>query len=240
MRLIRELIGDVRTRYPRDSFFSDFQQSCQISELKLRYYKTYDNAFRALDDCSWKVLKSKALDHFMDHRKGQLKQGFFNQLNEAFAYRHLLRQGYLSVRILRETGQKTPDIEFRERRLIRYCEVKTIGISDQEIERRESIQSFGGDIYMRLNPGFFNKFKCVLDQASQQLSIKGSHGLIFVVMLNDDIALDYYSDYRRQIQAYCYQKGVHDLYIKVGLRGSKRIPITSQSSRRGDGLASRF
>lgn len=227
MRLIRKLIENVRSQYPQDGFFSDFEQSCRLSQDKRRYYKTYDDALRTLDSGSWEILKAKGLDHFTDHREGQLKQGFFNQLNEAFAYRHLLRHGYSAVRILPESGKKTPDIEFRDRLQVRYCEVKSIGLSDQEIERRHSSQSFDCEIYRPLSVGFFNKFQFAIDQANEQLSAKGGQGLTFIVMLNDDIALDYYPEYRDQIQSYCCQKGLRNLYIKVGLRGSKRIRITS-------------
>lgn len=52
-----------------------------------KYYQVYNNALIVLDDESWKILKEKALQHYFDHRRGQKKQSFFNQLNEAFAYR---------------------------------------------------------------------------------------------------------------------------------------------------------
>jgi hypothetical protein len=38
--------------------------------------------------------------------------GFFNQLNEAFAYQHLVRQGHDRVRILPEQGVRVPDLEY--------------------------------------------------------------------------------------------------------------------------------
>jgi hypothetical protein len=86
MKRILELIVDVRRRDPNDRFFSNFEHSCQISEQKTKYYSAYNNALMVLDDESWQILKEKALQHYFDHpRKGQKKQGFFNQLNEAFA-----------------------------------------------------------------------------------------------------------------------------------------------------------
>lgn len=87
MKRIREIIADIRNRYPDDDFFSDFESSCRNSPIMKKYYQVYNNALIVLDDESWKILKEKALQHYFDHRRGQKKQSFFNQLNEAFAYR---------------------------------------------------------------------------------------------------------------------------------------------------------
>ena len=57
-------------------------------------FLAYDRALSTLDDESWDILKNKALQHYLDHRNGKRKEGFFNQLNEAFAYRHLIKQGF--------------------------------------------------------------------------------------------------------------------------------------------------
>jgi hypothetical protein len=232
MRRIRELINVVRSRYPEDSFFSDFEGSCQISTEKKRYYKTYDDSLRYLDSASWEILKQKALNHFLNHRKGQWKQGFFNQLNEAFAYRYLSNKNYSSVTILPECGQMTPDIRFGKPNQPSYCEVKTIGISDNEIKKRKSMQVYNGHIYASLSNGFFNKFQSAIDAATCQIRSQGTDGLIYIILLNDDIALDYYSQYRKQILSYCHDNGINNLYIKIGLRGNRNIHITIRPSER--------
>lgn len=132
MRRVKELVAATTTAYPRDTFFDQFEESCRSNSSKRRAYRTYDDAFRVLDSESWEILKNKAVAHFRDHRPGQLKQGFFNQLNEAFAYRHLVRQGFARVRVLKELGRRTPDIQYSDNGLRRFCEVKTISISDEE------------------------------------------------------------------------------------------------------------
>ena len=99
MTRIRELVAAVRKKHPDDSFFAGFEESCRINKKKERAYRTYDDALKVLDAKSWQILKGKAIDHFLNHRNGQLKQGFFNQLNEAFAYRHLRQQNYLNIRL---------------------------------------------------------------------------------------------------------------------------------------------
>jgi hypothetical protein len=93
MSRIRELVNVVSRTHPNDRFFDRFEESCRSNPAKMKAYRTYEDALRLLDFESWNILKVKAIAHFLDHRSGQLKQGFFNQLNEAFAYRHLLRQG---------------------------------------------------------------------------------------------------------------------------------------------------
>ncbi len=67
-----------------------------------------------LDDESWHILKEKALQHYFDHRKSQKTQGFFNQLNEAFAYRYLVNKGFKNIRFIKEDKNKRPDIEYSE------------------------------------------------------------------------------------------------------------------------------
>jgi hypothetical protein len=165
MKRVRELIEAVRLAHPKDRFFDRFVESCRENPGKRKAYRTYDDAFRVLDPISWQVLKQKAIAHFRDHRKGQLKQGFFNQLNEAFAYRHLVRQGYRNVELLRESGHPVPDLRYNNGRTLRHCEVKTLNISDVEIERRGSMKAFL-NAYVTLDDGFFGKLRGAVTASS--------------------------------------------------------------------------
>jgi hypothetical protein len=169
MKRIREIIGDLRYRYPRDDFFPSFEESCRISPEKRCYYYLYNKALMALDDDSWEILKDKALRHYLDHRKGQKKQGFFNQLNEAFAYRYLVRSGFDDVRLIKEEGRTSPDIRFAVHNTQNYCEVKTLGVSDDEINRRSSRNVIDGPVYVALSDGFFNKFSDAVATARKQI-----------------------------------------------------------------------
>lgn len=227
MLRVQELIDDVRSLYPRDQFFADFEESCKINPDKRRHYRTYDDAFRVLDDQSWDVLKQKSLDHFVDHRDGQLKQGFFNQLNEVFAYRYLVNQKYNRITILPETGNPNPDLRYYDGRKARYCEVKTICLSDDEIQRRRSVKAYDGGIYERLSPEFLKKFQSTIEKANNQLLAKGDDGIIYLILRYDDLALDYYQTYRKQIRQLCSKNRICNLYIKIGIRGRKRIRITN-------------
>lgn len=222
MTRITELVNALKQAHPTDRFFEDFAESCRNDESKRRHYRTYDDALRLLDAESWQILKDKAVKHFMNHRSGQRKQGFFNQLNEAFAYRHLVRQRCSDVRMLSETHSPTPDIRYNEAGHIKYCEVKTLGISDEEIKHRGAASGRYLN-YARLGNGFFNKFQDAFDMARRQIAAHGTEGLAYFVVIWDDFALDYYSEYRRQLISYCRERDIRDVYIKVGLRGSRRI-----------------
>jgi len=176
-----------------------------------------------LDDESWEILKNKAVRHYLNHREGQRKQGFFNQLNEAFAYRYLVGRGFSDVRFIEEGASATPDIQFVVHNTQCYCEVKTLGISDDEIIRRNSRKVINGVVYINLSAGFLNKFFKAVVTARKQIQAWGPTGLVYVMVIFDDIALDYYQNYRKQIIKFALDNGFENLFIKIGLRGNRRI-----------------
>ncbi len=225
MRRVRELVGAVRSRYPEDKFFTGFEESCRRLRSKQAAYRTYEDALRWLDDGSWRLLKQKALNHFRDHRSGQLKQGFFNQLNEAFAYRHLVRRKHRRVRLLPETGAPMPDLEYFEGRSRRLCEVKTIGISDQEISRRQSREGFR-NAYVHLGRGFIDKLWSTISAGRRQISAQGSHGLVYIIVNLDDIAQDHYCAYRRELTAFAKSERLCDVQLRFGVRFNRRMRLT--------------
>jgi hypothetical protein len=231
MRRVRELVSTVRSAYPKDGFFADFEEFCRKTPAKQKAYRTYEDAFRWLDDDSWQLLKKKAVAHFRDHRPGQLKQGFFNQLNEAFAYRYLVRQGFRRVRMLPEQGRRIPDIEYYADSERRHCEVKTIGIADDEIRRRGSRRAFS-NVYVQLGAPFVGKLRSTIDAARSQIAAQGTTGLVYVVMIFDDFALDNYGSYRRELARFAKAESIADVYIKVGQRFNRRMRLTAVCSRR--------
>jgi hypothetical protein len=164
------------------------------------HYGAYEDAFGTLDDPSWQVLRGKASDHFLDHREGQLKQGFFNQLNDAFAYQHLTSMGCSDIAILAEDGKPCPDISYIDGAGNAFCEVKTINISNDEIERRSSggvINS--GQLYSSLGPTCIKKLNDAIDRAVAQMTKRGAVGLVYILMHFDDFTHDHLDQYRQQI-----------------------------------------
>ena len=225
MKRFRELVARIRERYPSDDFFSNFEQSCHADPSKRKHYRCYNEALMLLDNESWITLRGKAIKHFRDERKGQRKQGCFNQLNEAFAYRYLLRRGFQNIRFIKETKGKTPDISFVDRGTESYCEVKTIGISDAEINRRETRGAQDGGVYFNLSFKIQHTLESDIREAWAQIHSLGENGLIFVLIRFDDIAPDYYERNRKQLAEFCRSRGFENLIIKIDHRGNKGIRI---------------
>jgi hypothetical protein len=244
MRRIRELISSVEADHPSDDFFSNIESDWKTSLQACAQYAGYDSALRALDPESWAELKAKAITHFRDYRKGQLKQGFFCQLNEAFAYEHLVRSGCQSVRILKESkvrGEKTPDISYNFQGTPGHCEVKTITRSDDQLASWKNIEVFPGDIsgdqfarwetipaipsenYQCLSNEFLRKLDSTLTSADSQIAAKGTAGLIYIVVWFDDWIVKNYKTYRKQILTKIRQHKTPNIRIKIGLQGQRSI-----------------
>jgi len=222
MRRIREIVASVRSLYPDDDFFNNFEEKCRTIPTVLRNYCAYERALAMLDYESWIILKNKALQHYLNHREGQKKQGFFHQLNESFAYRHLVNQGFHNVRFLKEERKRTPDIVYTDQGVSAYCEVKTLGISKDEIERRNAIACYDGSVYFGLSDGFVNKFRNAVSDAVQQIRSLGTEGMVYVVVVFDDFTLCHYENYRKQLIRLS-RDNADNLFIKIGLCGNRRI-----------------
>jgi hypothetical protein len=128
MERVRDLIREVLSDYPEDSFFRNFEADISGGLIRGReQFAAYDRAFMALDVESWRILKNKAIQHFQNHRKhpdypeSRMKHGFFNQLNDAFAYEYLKQIGFSDIRVLSEGRSKAPDIQYFDAGMPRYC-----------------------------------------------------------------------------------------------------------------------
>lgn len=230
MKRIYELIDMVKEAHPKDCFFDTLNEILESNYQALKSYQAYNQALNHLDPISWQVLSQKAVTHFIDHRRGQRKQGFFNQLNEAFAYQFLVEQGYTNVAVLSENGETIPDLSFQIDSKHFYCEVKTIGVSDDELNRFENEQVFDASIYNELSAGFMNKLSSDLDEAHTQIVSQGNNGIIFIIIHFDDFTLSYYERYKQQIQQCISSHKAPEIFIKVGLIGKMHIHKTRDIS----------
>ena len=220
MHRVLELVRKVRAQFLDDRFFFEFESSCHENRLKREFYLSYEKVFGCLDEESWEALKLKALLHFMDHRPGQWKAGFFNQLNEAFAYRYLVSIGCTNVVFLPEKKKsKQPDLGFSRMGAPGLCEVKSISISDDEIQRRNSHEYIDGSVYATLSPGFMNKLKATIGSAETQISALPESSIIYVVIEFDDFMQDYQAEYRSQLQAFLSKCQSNNLILQVGRFG---------------------
>ena len=223
MRRMLDLVGMAKKAHPHDQFFANLDETLCSSSQARAQYNAYDRALSYLDQDSWEILSEKAVVHFPDHRKGQLKQGFFNQLNEAFAYQYLTKRGYKEVSFLREDGSKKPDITYIDGRTRHYCEVKSIGISDNELNRLATNVVFDASIYQKLSEEFLKKLDDVLNKAHAQISSQSGPGLVFVVAKFDDFTLSNYDNYRKQISYFLSSHEVPEVFVKIGLMGRRHI-----------------
>ena len=126
---------------------------------------------------------------------------------------------------MEEGKEKSPDISFIDRGTKGYCEVKTVGISDDEINRRSSHRVYDCGAYFNLGIGFQNKLAADFDRAWEQIHSRGENGIVFIIVRFDDMVLDHYARYRRQLTDFCRLRGVENLVIKIGHRGNKIIRI---------------
>lgn len=87
--------------------------------------------------------------------------------------------------------------------------------------------AYDGSVYLNLSNGFLNKLREAVISARQQIYAFGPNGLVYIIILFDDIALDYYQNYRKQLITFSKNHGFDNLLMKIGLLGKKRICITS-------------
>jgi len=199
MTRMLDIINDVRQKFPTDTFFNEFELQYNIDPLFREWHSSYENVLAQLDDTSWTILKNKAIRHYKDHRSGQLKTGFYSQLNETFAYCYLLDQGYQNVEFLIEDGIKKPDIKYSNSGEIYFCEVKSIGISEDEINGRASGKARCLP-YANLSERFMRKLRDDIAKAQRQILSIGVNGLVFVYIQTDDASGVYVSRYRDQLK----------------------------------------
>lgn len=221
MKRLKELIQKVITSGKDDGFFNQIEFDPINQPLAYQWYEAYEQALQCLDSESWNILSAKAIEHYKQHRDGQLKEAFYNQLNEAFAYQYLVNQGYENVKFLDDSAKKkkTPDLSFEVVGKQFYCEVKSIGVSVDELRRSQSGQSYEGSVYYSLDEGFFNKIKSKFNEAAIQISEHGE-GMIFIFIPRfDDFTFTYYLRYKEQILEFLDSNEVHEVYFKIGFNG---------------------
>ena len=222
MERFKELIQKVKTSKKYDGFFDKIELDHINQPLIYQWYEAYEQAFQCLDSESWNILSTKAIEHYRQHRDGQLKEAFYNQLNEAFAYQYLLNQGYKNITILDDSAKKKkiPDLSYEVLGKQFYCEVKSIGLSVDELNRNQSGESYDGSVYYSLQEGFFSKLKIKFDEATIQISQYGE-GLIFIYIPSfDDFTHMYYNRYREQIINFIASCEIIEVYIKIGILGN--------------------
>ncbi|MCU7863659.1 MAG: hypothetical protein KZQ92_06745 [Candidatus Thiodiazotropha sp. (ex Lucinoma borealis)] len=204
MTRMEEILELLVEKYLDDWWLNDLKIVIKNEEdFLLDQLNIYSNALEVLDIESWVVIREKVVIAFKQNTKRRGKQQFFNLLNEVLAYEYLIEANYQSVTLLRENGiEKTPDIKFFKNETECYCEVKTIGNSEEELDRTENMESFNDSTYSKLGDGFFKKLSSTLDFAIDQLYSDTPHNIIYVIVKFDDFVGPYYETYKQQVSEF--------------------------------------
>ncbi|WP_223521228.1 hypothetical protein [Pseudomonas sp. GL-B-19] len=220
-----ELIAEIEKKHPDDWWIKSRRETESLFPDSFPQVHIYENALRILDSDSWLVLSEKSHLEFPGPRGDRGKYQFFNLLNEALAYEYLIAQELHNIRLMRTVPKKkTPDISYEANGVARYCEVKTINVSQDELDKTSAKESFDGSIYYKLTPQFLNKLDSTIQIAVEQIQSFSPSGLVYVIVNFDDFSLDHYDTYQRQISEFLARSfPALEIIVRVGVLGTHYI-----------------
>jgi hypothetical protein len=221
-----QLVEELGKRYPEDWWIESRRESARLlPENAFPQVAVYDRALRGLDEDSRAILTEKARKAFSEPRSDRGKHQFFNLLNEALAYEYLVSVGFNNVRLLKANSRnKSPDISYGTESNIRYCEVKTVGVSDQELARNKSGGAFSSSVYTCLNQNFFTKLCSTIHAAVRQIEAVQGVGSIYLIVHFDDFVLDYYETYKSQISEFLVSAfSEQEVIVRTGIDNARYI-----------------
>lgn len=218
------LISHLKTieKYRNDWWLQRFNDESNNNQLK-QIIKELNLVFSKINKDSWGIYKCKLIDKFNEVKNDRGKSQFFNEVNEAYAYNYLIKKGYTNIKFIKEMRKSTPDLQYSFKGKIRNCEVKTYNISDIEIERIKSNESYDSHkAYSELNENFFMKLKNIINKANEQIEYKGC---IMIYIKFDDFTLSYQKTYIKQISNW-FENNINNVEIYIFSR-NKLNPIIS-------------
>jgi len=184
-------------------YFPRFDKTIMLSPTAKFHFQLLENELSKLDKASWQLMKNEVKSLLVNKDPKRNWEQLISKLNEAKGYCYLKKIGCSSVQIIprsKENGIKTPDLEGTKFETVYLCEVKTINISDFEIEKRKVISA--RDAQYNLPPDFFDKFDSVVEKAkSQLLSYKKgiiSKKIIYFIINFDEPLSIYFECYRAE------------------------------------------
>ena len=207
------------------SVFPDLEKALE-DQCCLETFALWDE-LQGLDPAAWDSIKRKACQYQDLDQWGRGRQQLFDALGEAFAYNYLSKTLRCSeLRFIPTTKQRTPDIEgvLGGKRIL--CEVKTINISDVEIQARsQSLQV--RDVKASLSQEFLGKLDATIETAENQMRSydpkREARHLAYINLCFDDWAGFYHDDYREQINQHLSNK-----------RSQIDVVVRAESSQEGD------
>jgi hypothetical protein len=237
MHRLKLLLTELRSKFPDDSYLRDHDGIIKESLVLSRIHDSYERVLATLDVGAWEVLRNKAMQNFTHHESARGKQAFFDHLNEAFAYRFLLRSGCSCISFIEEPatqkkkgGQvRSPDLRFMQDGVVRYCEVKTINVSDNQLARDSSFDRAYDSSIFDLHRPFFAKLGATVCKALSQFEHFDGKGLVYLLIHSDDRALDDLETQKAQIANFMntHFPGI-DVFAKFGVPGRRYLRTPRQ------------
>ncbi|MBW8893375.1 MAG: hypothetical protein JF617_15090 [Burkholderiales bacterium] len=231
------MFKELQEKFPDDLFLTNHDRKLRESRPLLRWQRSYERALDVLDERAWNVVRQKAMQQFPQRTSDRGKQQFFEILNEAFAYRFLLRSGFEDIsfveeedpRARRKKGQQAehPDLQFFRNTSQIHCEVKTINRSNDQLKRDRSIGVVYDSSVFELGSPFFEKLGKTVSKATQQLAQFGTRGIVYLIIHPDDWTLDNIEEDKRQIKTFLKAKFPStDIVAKFGVYGRRHLRIS--------------
>jgi hypothetical protein len=217
-----ELRDLLPTPLPEGVAFPALDKTIAEYPVKRKFLRDIEAELQGLDTAAWEALKVK-LTPFPKRDKKRVLQPLYDILNEAKGYNFLKRIGYTNVHFIPTSaieGQKTPDLGADAQGCKVLCDVKTINISEKEIDRRRS--GGAGCSTDQLDNGFLNKLKSDLEYAKAQMlaydSDSATRKIAFVVLNYDDGLHEYADRYWPQITQFLVANPIIDLEYQFDIK----------------------
>ncbi|HEM7888945.1 MULTISPECIES: hypothetical protein [Burkholderia] len=209
---LRDLIEEPQAP---EAYFQDFELTL-CDGLAREIWLAREREFQLLDAASWEALKEEARPYLTRHDPGGRGWSqLINILNQARAHNHLAARGCSGVAFVPRGKKPTPDLEgtLNDRKVL--CEVKSINISAEEAERRNTRAV--GSITASLDGKFLKKLTSTLCKAKSQMLAydNGAACIAFIIIDFDDFLGQYKADYYAQIDQHLESEPVQGIEIVI-------------------------
>ena len=196
---LRDLIPDLAS--PDAYFPADFETRLMGEPSPLSVFDCWEKKLQFLDEEAWKALKNEAAPYLTRRDPRRRWRQLFDILGQVDAYRHLRNIGCSRIRFIPRSATRTPDLEGTLDSGRVLCEVKTINISDAEVDARGKVTS--ATISSQLDDRFIRKLDLAIATAKDQLHTYDPTGdarhLVYCNIKFDDWVGYYETYYWRQL-----------------------------------------
>ena len=197
------------------AYFRDFELELR-TKLTREIFLARERELNLLDAVSWEALKNEARPYLTRRDPGGRGWSqLIDILNQARAHNYLVGRGCSGVAFVPRGENPTPDLEAILNHQKLLCEVKTINISDKEVERQNT-QNAGRPVITLPNE-FLTKLTRTLHQArGQMFAYNDSAACVTLVIINfDDLFTEYKVDYYAQIDQHLASESVGGTEIVI-------------------------